>query len=211
MYAPPPPRLVCCGGPRIVVRPTPVYEYIRQRPVIREKIVPRYRIKYQPTAPETSTARSQHIVIVQELKQQHKKHQKQDKFIPQLPPPPPPPTVHCHCPPQQVRERRPRSKPRPARSRSKSAPRLDMSWINPVDRLSDDALLSLSTLTAAALSTATHEEERSSRNVMEVDAPSDGKAGDVIEVRVPAEAGGGTMRVRLPVGIRPGETFEVRL
>ena len=45
--------------------------------------------------------------------------------------------------------------------------------------------------------------------VIEIVCPSGMRAGDVLEVRVPDAAGGGTRMVRVPSGIRPGEAFDV--
>ena len=49
------------------------------------------------------------------------------------------------------------------------------------------------------------------QQAMEVSVPRFAKAGDVIEVRVPASAGGGTISTRVPDGLDEGDTFEVDL
>ena len=79
-----------------------------------------------------------------------------------------------------------------------------------MSRWSDDALRKGLTLAACALATP-GETKQETGHFLEVDAPHGAKGGDIIEVRLPSEVGTGTISVRVPMGLRGGETFEVKV
>lgn len=204
-------RLVCSGPMPVFIHPVPVEERIVQKPIIREKIVPRYVIKYQPSSDSTgatSTLPARRPIII--IKEQVGQAQRERPPPPPPPPRPPPQMYHppppCNC---NCKESRKRSKPRPARSRARA---VSADWLEPISQLSDHALQQAFMLTSSALAAPdSYRPPRQRRDVIEVDTPSGVSGGDVITVQVPAEAGGGTMNVRVPNGVRPGETFEVPL
>ena len=195
----------------VCIRPLPIREIVVQRPVIVERERKRYVIKARAQegavkAPPTPQPAPRPIIIIKE-----QLAQRAPSATHKPPPPPPPPQLPhpqifqpqptCICC-QSGRRSRSKSRPRTlqhARSRPSSMPRAGTGWIDPVNRLTDDALQHAVAITAAALAAPhTTSRRRSSRNVMEVDTPSGARGGDVIEVNIPADAGGGTMHVRIP-------------
>ena len=77
--------------------------------------------------------------------------------------------------------------------------------------MEEDGLIKLAAIAAAGLAAEPCGEKYSEERVIEVDCPHCVCAGETIEVSVPKEAGGGTMLVRIPYGVMPGEAFEVPL
>ena len=198
----------------VCIRPLPIREIVVQRPVIIERERKRYVIKARPQdagsshrdRPPQEAPRRPIIIIKEQLSQ--KAPSASHKPPPPPPPPqlpqpqmfqPPPTCVCCQSGGRSKSKSRPQALQR-ARSRPSTVPRAGIGWMDPVNRLTDDALHHAVAITAAALAApqSASRRRRSSRNVMEVDTPSGARGGDVIEVRVPADAGGGTIHVRIP-------------
>ena len=115
-----------------------------------------------------------------------------------------------HPMPQRVASasRRPRQRPR-------STSRLNVDLLtdaNTLKGLSESDLIYLAMTARTALQAAEEREAEDAEGTVatvEVVCPPEKKAGDVIEVRLPADFGGGVVSVSVPVGVLPGQTFEL--
>ena len=100
---------------------------------------------------------------------------------------------------REKRERRPRSSG-------------GLNWFGHIGMLDDESLYYAATLAAAALAAPGEREDApADDDVIEVTVPKCKEGGDTVEVRVPTEAGGGTVRVSIPHGLHHGQTFEFSL
>jgi len=104
--------------------------------------------------------------------------------------------------------RRPRRRPR-------STSRLNVDLLtdpNTLKGLSETDLIYLAMTARTALQAAEEREAEDAEGTVatvEVVCPPEKKAGDVIDVRLPADFGGGVVSVSVPVGVLPGQTFEL--
>lgn len=116
------------------------------------------------------------------------------------------------CQPQQRRccgnrEHSYREKARPRRRRSER-PTLTANAFGDLRCASECDLVQLAMLASCALAAP---DEPSDDDIIEIDCPRGTCPGDTLEVCVPRSAGGGTLCVIVPAGVRPGESFDVKL
>jgi hypothetical protein len=177
---------------------------VYERPVIRERVIPRYTLRYVPREPEPEPPQHRQRRLLLRAPKEVLPLQET------LPPPmhASPPAPCCHCPQPITRPpRRHRNvkKSRPSESRrvAKEDLGLGLSWLGNVKCLTEESLAALATLTAAALET--EADDRS----LEFVCPRGVHRGDRVEVRLPD--GAGTMLVRVPKGAVEGDIIEVAL
>lgn len=201
-------RMLVCGSPapqRIMVCPQrvqpPRREVVVQRPVIRQRVVPKYiRIKHEPArAPEPMPERPR--IVIRDRR-------------PRAAPPPAPPPVFIMAPPQCCAPKCNQALPLAqahTRKKSERRPRSssDHNIFGRISQLDDESLYHAATLAAAAL--AAPDDAAPAEDVIEVVVPKDACPGDTLDVRLPAEAGGGSVCVAIPHGARPGETIELAM
>jgi hypothetical protein len=128
--------------------------------------------------------------------------------------------------PQQVPQPVPQQVPQPMlqrvasasrrpRRRPRSTSRLNVDLLtdpNTLKGLSESDLIYLAMTARTALRAAEEREAEDAEGTVatvEVVCPPEKKAGDVIDVRLPADFGGGVVSVNVPVGVLPGQTFEL--
>ena len=186
-------------------QPMPRREVVVQRPVIKERIIPRYYRYYVEPPPEEKAAVEQarpRIVI----------RDRRPRPAPVSEPPRQPPVVIMHAPQPAPQEKCRTIHPgrRPQVRAVRREPRSSgFGWLGRVNRLDDESLHAAAVVAAAALCAPDYRVPH--EDVIDVDVPEGARAGDTIEVSLPKEAGGGTIRASIPMGVGAGDTFEVPL